>query len=134
MALFKKKKIEDRIKAKWQAKRCSFDALTAMLDEAELIELWVRHQSTYFQLGTSSDYDRERGFFAKVYYLNLKTDEELFPLLNGEGELDGFALREDFASLSALKMVNGLSLQELWGEAEIVGVDGSDPGSYTWQA
>lgn len=132
MGLFKRKEIQHRVKPRWQRKTCSFETLCHVLHTEEGIELWVQWGERFFQLGTSGEFAQGRGFFNKVYYLNFRTDESLYYLLNDKiGGHPMFRMEADLERLLATPLpVGGCTLRDMWHEAVVVGVDEMDPDNY----
>ncbi|MDR2654501.1 MAG: hypothetical protein LBC56_00285 [Oscillospiraceae bacterium] len=132
MGIFKKKGIAERIKPKWAVQKCTFGKLLAVLKNDDSLEIWVRLNDLYFQVGSSSDYDNSAGkFFDKVYYINMSTEISLSSLLNNRIENSGFYCCKDFEALAELKIFGGRSLCEIWTQAEIVALDEGNPANYT---
>lgn len=129
MALFKRKPVSEKIHKKWVPKTCSLSRLEEILLEEDLIELWVKYGTTYFQIGSSSDSNRQ-GFFDKVYYINLHTERSLFKLLNGPAVDDGFFYSKEVKPVFDSKLVGGRPITEIWPHCTIVGVDGMNPAHY----
>ena len=129
MNLFKPKTIEQRIKQTWITKVCDLSRLKMVLEEEYLIEFWVKHNDTHFQIGSSSDGNRYHNF-DKVYFINTNTKLSLFQLLNNKLLDEGFFMSETLQDVLNAKIVNGKSLEELWQDCIIVGIEQMDPKHY----
>ncbi len=74
MFFFKKKDSKVEKKYKWEPLATDARTILKLIeqcdDEAPGIDLIIKYNNIIYKIGISSDYERKRGFFDKVYYIN----------------------------------------------------------------